>query len=277
LAQALPFSGIAIYEVDASGTALRCAFSDGKGSKGVRRSTMQLGERLSGWVGANRTAVWNSDAALDMGVAEAAAEGVRLCSGIPLVLGDDLIGVVAFYGTHDQEFSLGHRYLLESIAPVMCSGIAVALQRSACIDAQPPSSRKAVLAVLEGALAHRIAGPAGLLVRLVYLKPRVDSRRGEVAQASQYLQSVMVAKFSSSTKILKTSVASFLVVNQGTDVNVLEFAATLEEIMSAARKALSGSHVDVQQVAIDSPIQLHEAMRHLDPADSAPTSSKSLH
>ena len=281
LQQSVPFAGMAIFVVDPTGTALKCAFAEGKGATAVTRVTMSLGDRLTGWVGANRTAIWNSDAALDVGVQEATSEGVRLCSSIPLIAGEDLVGVLTLYGTHDQEISLGHRYLLESLAPVICSGVEAAIQRSAsvCIDATRAETRNASLAVLDGALSHKRSNNATPFVRFVYVKPRSDARKtADITAAIAQLQAALVAQVATSTRILKTSDSSFLIVSQQSDVSQGELVLTIDSVIGALRKVLSVHNLDVQQVAINSPIELHEALRKLESqSTTSPTDSKALH
>jgi putative nucleotidyltransferase with HDIG domain len=281
LRKSLPFSGLALFELDQSGTSLRSVFAFGHGSGALVHASFSLGDRLTGWVGANRTAVWNSDAALDMGVEEATRDGVRMCSSIPLVAGEDLIGVLTFYGARGEEFSLGHRYLLESITPVLSSSVKSAISRSsaACIDARQPAARKAVLAVLDGALAHRRPSSAGPFVRLVYLKPRFDMRRGpDGTRAADQLQACLLAKLAGSSKIFKTSDSSFLVVAHESHLSTSELATRLDEALDAVTTILGSAVGEIQQVAIDSAIELHEAIRSVDPTvESTTTDTKALH
>ena len=72
----------------------------------LRDVSMPLGDRLTGWVGANRRAILNSDPALDLGEL-AAAWCPRLQTGfaMPLIVNDTLLGVFSVYSPDQQGFS----------------------------------------------------------------------------------------------------------------------------------------------------------------------------
>jgi hypothetical protein len=67
---------------------------------------MALGDRLTGWVGANRKPILNSDPGLDLGdLAEAWNPCLRSCFAIPLVSNDVLLGVLSVYAPDPQGLS----------------------------------------------------------------------------------------------------------------------------------------------------------------------------
>jgi hypothetical protein len=67
---------------------------------------MPLGDRLTGWVGANRETILNSDPGLDLGdVAEAWHPRLRSCFATPLVWNDTLLGVLSVYSPDQQGLS----------------------------------------------------------------------------------------------------------------------------------------------------------------------------
>ena len=64
----------------------------------LRDLSMPLGDRLTGWVGANRQTIVNSDPALDLGtMAEAWNPRLRSCFAIPIVWDDTLLGVLSIH------------------------------------------------------------------------------------------------------------------------------------------------------------------------------------
>ncbi len=64
----------------------------------LRDLSMTLGARLTGWVGANRKAILNSDPALDLGeVAAACDPPLRASFALPLILNDAVLGVLSVY------------------------------------------------------------------------------------------------------------------------------------------------------------------------------------
>ena len=66
LAKLTGFSAIALYCVTESEQAIKCRYADKPLADLVDSPEIPLGERLSGWVAAHRTAIWNSDATLDL-------------------------------------------------------------------------------------------------------------------------------------------------------------------------------------------------------------------
>jgi diguanylate cyclase (GGDEF)-like protein len=76
-----------------------------------------LGQRLSGWVGANRQTISNSDATLDLGdVAKAPSVRVRTCLSTALLVEDELVGVLSLYSSEPNGFSEDHKRIIEAVA-----------------------------------------------------------------------------------------------------------------------------------------------------------------
>lgn len=76
-----------------------------------------LGQRLSGWVGANRKTILNSDPALDLGdVARNSDCRLLSCLSTPLVSGDRLIGVLTLYSPNMDGFTDRHQRVVEAAA-----------------------------------------------------------------------------------------------------------------------------------------------------------------
>lgn len=76
-----------------------------------------MGQRLSGWVGANRQTILNSDPMLDLGeVARALRPPLRSCLSTPLTVGNELVGVLTVYSTHRDAFTEDHKRIAEVIA-----------------------------------------------------------------------------------------------------------------------------------------------------------------
>ena len=72
----------------------------------LRDVSMALGERLTGWVGASRRTILNSDPALDLGdLASAWSPCLLTCFVMPLILNDTLLGVLSVYSPDQQGFS----------------------------------------------------------------------------------------------------------------------------------------------------------------------------
>jgi GAF domain-containing protein len=91
--------------------------------------TIPFGERISGWVAANRTPIFGSDAALDLGTLVISLdEPPRRCMAIPLVADGALVGVLTVY-SKDPSFAGKDTNVLtviaDRIAPALKAAYAV--------------------------------------------------------------------------------------------------------------------------------------------------------
>ena len=79
--------------------------------------TIGLGERLSGWVAANRRSIRNSDPVLDLGdLARSMSPRLRSCLSTPLVSQGALVGVVSLYSPSRDAFTEEHQRVLEVVS-----------------------------------------------------------------------------------------------------------------------------------------------------------------
>jgi putative nucleotidyltransferase with HDIG domain len=117
LRRLIPFSLCVFYEYDAFRDELEASHTVGDGRSSVHGLRIPLGQRLSGWVAANRRTICNSDPTLDFGDA-ARSQSVRLrsCISTPLILGEHLTGVMTLYATETNAFNDDHRRIVELIA-----------------------------------------------------------------------------------------------------------------------------------------------------------------
>jgi len=74
-----------------------------------------VGERLSGWVAANRRAITNSGATIDLGCLAQTISGIELkcCMSSPVMSKDRLHGVLTLYSTEADAFSDEHLRIVE--------------------------------------------------------------------------------------------------------------------------------------------------------------------
>lgn len=109
------FSVFYLYEPPSDELAVAHAAGDTKGVfTGLR---IPLGQRLTGWVAANRQTIVNSDPMLDLGdTARALQPPLRSSISTPLVTGDALVGVLTLYSSNRSAFTDDHRRILEAIA-----------------------------------------------------------------------------------------------------------------------------------------------------------------
>jgi diguanylate cyclase (GGDEF)-like protein len=98
-------------------TELVATHVSGENSDTLHGLRIPLGERLTGWVGANRQSIRNSDPVLDFGeAARTMTPRLRSCLSTPLISGDTLVGVLSLYSKSHEAFTEDHQRLLEIVA-----------------------------------------------------------------------------------------------------------------------------------------------------------------
>jgi putative nucleotidyltransferase with HDIG domain len=118
-----------LYLYEVSSDELISAYASGDHADLVSGLRIPLGQRLTGWVGANRQTIRNSDPILDLGdAARTATPRLRSCLSAPLSVGDDLLGVLTLYSVKRDAFSDDHLRIVEAIsrqvAPVIRQALA---------------------------------------------------------------------------------------------------------------------------------------------------------
>lgn len=123
----MPVSTFVLYLYDQSTDALVAVHEEGEESIGLHGARIALGERLSGWVGATRQSIVNSDARLDLDEAARDASVLRSALAVPIESGGRLIGVLSLYGRDANAFDDTHRRIAEMAAyATVRSGISLA-------------------------------------------------------------------------------------------------------------------------------------------------------
>src|SRR5436190_1492139 len=113
----VPTTSYLFFLYDSSTDELAAAHDAGENSSHFSAIRIAMGQRLTGWVAANRLTVVNSDPMLDLGeVARALRPPLRSCLSTPLIVANDLIGVLTVYSTHRDAFTEDHRRLVEVVA-----------------------------------------------------------------------------------------------------------------------------------------------------------------
>ena len=117
LRHSVPWSLFVLYVYESRSDEIVASHAFGRGADLVVNLRMALGQRLSGWVAANRHGILNSDPALDLGdVSGVDGLGLKSCLSTPLLADDKLIAVVTLYSDRHNGFSDEHRRLLDLIA-----------------------------------------------------------------------------------------------------------------------------------------------------------------
>ena len=117
LRRLVPSSLCVFYLYDVDSDELLAAHVAGENAALVSGRRIGLGQRLSGWVAAHRQTIRNSDPVLDLGEsARAMTPRPRSCLSTPLLIGNDLVGVLSLYSTNREAFTEEHQRVAEVIA-----------------------------------------------------------------------------------------------------------------------------------------------------------------
>ncbi len=117
LQRLIPASLCVFYVYDQSSDELDARHVVGAGDSLVRGLRIALGQRLSGWVAANRQTILNSDATLDLGeAAKSLSPRLRSCLSTSLLFDNELIGVLSLYSVEPKGFNDDHKRVIEVVA-----------------------------------------------------------------------------------------------------------------------------------------------------------------
>jgi putative nucleotidyltransferase with HDIG domain len=124
LVQVMPATCSVIYLYDASTDELTARYVSGRYSAELCGLLIPLGQRMTGWVAAQRSTIVNSDAALDLGtLAMQLDPPLRSCLSTALCDGDRLVGALTIYSTTPAAFADLHSHLVEALAPRIASAL----------------------------------------------------------------------------------------------------------------------------------------------------------
>lgn len=124
LRQITPATVYALFLYDKNADILTCCASSGDSQHLLDGLTIKLGERVTGWVAANRRSSINSDASLDLAqMANFFAPTLRGTLSTPLVVGDALVGVITTYSLRQDAFDESHRYAVEKVAAMLSNRV----------------------------------------------------------------------------------------------------------------------------------------------------------
>lgn len=208
------FDTAALFVLDDRSTDAEVVFAHGSAALSLTQAKIPIAERLTGWVAAHRTAVWNSDAALDLS-SEAQIAALTLGSSLPLLHRDALIGVLSLYGRSDQEITISQRRAIEFLLPSIAESIFAALTRpSISIDCTQESTRLAALAALDALLSHdRFTSPgANCAIFSLTLRPRQPGVNEKAADelAAETLAGALSSRHAQERCVLRLADRQFL-------------------------------------------------------------------
>jgi len=124
LRRLVPSSACVFYLYDIDADELIATHASGEHAAHIKGLRVPLGQRLSGWVAANRQTIRNSDPVLDLGEsARAMNPRPRSCLSTPLLSGKSLVGVLSLYSSNKDAYSEDHERILEVIARQVSAAI----------------------------------------------------------------------------------------------------------------------------------------------------------
>ena len=117
LRRMLPISIVVFYIYDDETDTLVACHVAGDDESRLSELRIPLGQRLTGWVGANRRTIANSDPILDFGEATRSLNPIpRSCLSTPLLDHRSLVGVLSLYSPSRNVFTEDHRRIAEAVA-----------------------------------------------------------------------------------------------------------------------------------------------------------------
>jgi putative nucleotidyltransferase with HDIG domain len=129
LRRQVPACAFVFYTYDAALDAIVAAYEAGEQTAPLAGAPIALGERLSGWVAANRRSILNSDARLDFDEALREASLLRSALAAPIVSDGRCLGVFTFYARQTNAFDESHRRIVQAAAhavaghPTLCGAL----------------------------------------------------------------------------------------------------------------------------------------------------------
>lgn len=124
----MPATSTALFSYNPAADTLNARWVAGRHKAALTGFTIPRGQRLTGWVAANRQSIVNSEAALDLGnLTMQLTPTPHGCLSIPVCDGVELLAVLTIYSTAADGFSDTHVAIAEAVA----TRLAVVLQRGA--------------------------------------------------------------------------------------------------------------------------------------------------
>ena len=193
LRRLVPCSLCVFYLFDQRNDELKAEHVAGEHASLVSGLRIPRGQRLSGWVAANRQTIRNSDPVLDFGEsARSMSPRPRSCLSTPLVAGGELVGVLTLYSSHRDGFTAEHERVLEivtkQVAPVIQQATAFQAERAESYRDQVtglPNTEEFLHFSMSAQHGSTAIGPATLLLidvdNLKAVNEQLGRRAGDLA------------------------------------------------------------------------------------------------
>jgi len=124
LHELIPSALCVLYAYDTSRDDLEAICAAGEAGLAVTGMRIDLGQRVSGWVAANRQTIVNSDPVLDLGdLARTTTRSLKSSLSTPLLLNNELVGVLTLYSQVPAAFGESDSQIIETVAVRMMSSV----------------------------------------------------------------------------------------------------------------------------------------------------------
>jgi diguanylate cyclase (GGDEF)-like protein len=155
-------SGVCVFYVHDRATGeIYARHAVGEAASNIKGIRISVGQRLSGWVAANRQTIANSDPVLDLGeIVRTHPVRLRSCLSTPLVSGDSVVGVLSLYSSEHNAFTDDHRRIIEAVGHQIAhtleqaSEFDVLMRRDALTGLPPLSQLERIVFRADGQPAH---------------------------------------------------------------------------------------------------------------------------
>jgi putative nucleotidyltransferase with HDIG domain len=212
----IPSSLAAVFLLDSDTDEVRVAHAAGADSSLIAGLSMQRGQNLSGWVAANCQTIRNSDPVLDFGeTTRIMNPRPRSALSTPLVVDQEVMGVLTVYAGDREAFDQNHERILESVARQIADPIRQARARRQT-ESDPSIAGCAVDvrsadAVIEAAKHRVLSRPAALL--LVHIERVVTAAGSEPdAQLVERVGRLLAGAIRPTDVLLKHSAEAFAII-----------------------------------------------------------------
>jgi putative nucleotidyltransferase with HDIG domain len=153
LRRLVPASTCVFFAYSSDSDELLVEHASGEGAAHFRGVRIARGQRLTGWVAANKQTIVNSDPVLDLGeAARSMKPRLRSCLSTPLLAGEHLVGVLTVYSTNQDAFSDEHRRVIEVIA----RQVAHPLRQCVEVEKRQSASQRDVTRVTQSSQIDRL-------------------------------------------------------------------------------------------------------------------------
>jgi putative nucleotidyltransferase with HDIG domain len=97
----------------------------------LREVSVDVGDRLTGWVAASGQPIMSADAALDLGArADLVTPPLRTCMSLPITMGSSVIAVLTLYSDSPGTFNGDQGRLVQMVAPHLGAALHAAIERA---------------------------------------------------------------------------------------------------------------------------------------------------